>query len=111
MKIIRYRTDAGDCWAELDERRVYPLTAAPYAGGVRTGESLPLDEKALLAPCQPSKIVAVGKNYYDHMVEMGEGCNEIPILFLKAPPASTIPRAASPIRRSRKGWITRASWP
>jgi 2-keto-4-pentenoate hydratase/2-oxohepta-3-ene-1,7-dioic acid hydratase in catechol pathway len=96
VKIIRYRTDAGDCWAELDERRVYPLTAAPYAGGVRTGESLPLDEKALLAPCQPSKIVAVGKNNYDHMGEMGEGCNEIPILFLKAPTCVNDPQGGIP---------------
>ena len=29
--------------------------------------------------------MCVGKNYYDHAVEMGEGVPEQPILFLKAP--------------------------
>ena len=37
------------------------------------------------APCEATKIVCVGKNYYDHAVEMGEGVPEQPILFLKDP--------------------------
>lgn len=39
----------------------------------------------MLAPCEPSKIVCVGKNYRDHAVEMGEGVPEQPILFMKTP--------------------------
>nr|WP_279280009.1 fumarylacetoacetate hydrolase family protein [Pseudoflavonifractor sp. 524-17] len=39
----------------------------------------------MLAPCEPSKILCVGKNYYDHAVEMGEGVPDRPILFLKGP--------------------------
>ena len=49
------------------------------------GESLPLEACRLLAPCEATKIVCVGKNYYDHAMEMGEGVPEQPILFLKAP--------------------------
>lgn len=40
-------------------------------------------EVKLLAPCQPSKIVAVGLNYRDHAKELNMSIPEEPILFLK----------------------------
>lgn len=43
----------------------------------------------LLAPCKPSKIVAVGLNYQDHAHELGFPIPENPIIFLK-PPTSVI---------------------
>jgi len=39
----------------------------------------------LLAPCTPSKVVAVGLNYRDHARELGMAVPENPILFLKPP--------------------------
>ena len=42
-----------------------------------------LQQARLLAPCSPSKIVAVGLNYRDHAEEMGLTIPEEPILFLK----------------------------
>ncbi len=42
----------------------------------------------LLAPCLPSKVVAVGLNYRDHAEEMGLSIPEEPILFMK--PASSV---------------------
>jgi 2-keto-4-pentenoate hydratase/2-oxohepta-3-ene-1,7-dioic acid hydratase in catechol pathway len=42
-----------------------------------------LQKARLLAPCLPSKIVAVGLNYRDHAEEMGLAIPEEPILFLK----------------------------
>jgi 2-keto-4-pentenoate hydratase/2-oxohepta-3-ene-1,7-dioic acid hydratase in catechol pathway len=42
-----------------------------------------------LAPCKPSKIVAVGLNYQDHAHELGFPVPENPIIFLK-PPTSVI---------------------
>ena len=57
----------------------------PFEGICYDGESLPLEACRLLAPCEATKIVCVGKNYYDHAMEMGEGVPEQPILFLKAP--------------------------
>ena len=41
----------------------------------------------LLAPCAPSKVVAVGLNYRDHAREMGFPVPGEPILFLKPPTA------------------------
>jgi 2-keto-4-pentenoate hydratase/2-oxohepta-3-ene-1,7-dioic acid hydratase in catechol pathway len=37
----------------------------------------------LLAPAEPTKIVAVGKSYREHAEEMSEGTPETPVLFLK----------------------------
>ena len=42
-----------------------------------------LQKARLLAPCAPSKIVAVGLNYRDHAEEMGLAIPDEPILFLK----------------------------
>lgn len=51
----------------------------------KTGKSYFLKELTLLAPCLPSKIVAVGLNYIDHIKEMEDEKPKEPILFLKPP--------------------------
>jgi 2-keto-4-pentenoate hydratase/2-oxohepta-3-ene-1,7-dioic acid hydratase in catechol pathway len=48
-----------------------------------------LEAVRLLAPCEPSKIVAVGLNYRNHASELGFPLPENPIIFLK-PPTSVI---------------------
>jgi 2-keto-4-pentenoate hydratase/2-oxohepta-3-ene-1,7-dioic acid hydratase in catechol pathway len=53
----------------------------------------------LLAPCQPSKIVAIGRNYADHAAEFGNTAPDEPLLFLKPPSAVIGPEA--PIRYPR----------
>jgi len=78
---------------------VRPLTAAPYDGGQPDGSSLPLRGLDLLAPCQPSKIVCIGKNYYDHAIEMAAGVPDNPILFLK--PSTSVAAPGAPITRPR----------
>jgi 2-keto-4-pentenoate hydratase/2-oxohepta-3-ene-1,7-dioic acid hydratase in catechol pathway len=43
----------------------------------------------LLAPCEPTKIVAVGLNYRDHAEEFGTPIPPEPLIFLK-PPSSVV---------------------
>ena len=43
----------------------------------------------LLAPCEPSKIVCVGRNYAAHAAELGNEMPREPLIFLK-PPSSII---------------------
>jgi 2-keto-4-pentenoate hydratase/2-oxohepta-3-ene-1,7-dioic acid hydratase in catechol pathway len=43
----------------------------------------------LLAPCAPSKIVCVGRNYQEHAKELGNAVPTEPLIFLK-PPSSVI---------------------
>lgn len=62
------------------------LTSDPLAGVQvnYTGERHDLDEVRLLSPVIPrSKIVAVGKNYTDHALEMGGEVPAEPLLFFK----------------------------
>jgi 2-keto-4-pentenoate hydratase/2-oxohepta-3-ene-1,7-dioic acid hydratase in catechol pathway len=57
--------------------------------GQPTDLQLEPDSYRLLAPCAPSKIVAVGKNYTDHAAEMGTPVPQEPLLFLKPPTSVT----------------------
>lgn len=63
--------------------------AAPWLEGQLTQTVLPPDSYQILAPCAPSKIVAVGKNYAAHAAEMGTPLPQEPLIFLK-PPSSVI---------------------
>ena len=94
MRYVRIYKESGPMWGRLRGETVFCLAQAPYLGLVPTGESLPLKSCRLLAPAEPSKIVCVGKNYYDHAVEMGEGVPDHPILFLKGPNVLSAPGAA-----------------
>lgn len=73
--------------AEGDAGRL--LSAAPWLGGVPTGESVPLEGARLLAPVEPSKILGVGRNYRAHAAELGNEVPAEPLLFLK-PPSSIV---------------------
>ena len=69
-------------------RTVAVYDAPPWLGGQPTDIEQELDTYELLAPCLPSKIVAVGKNYLKHAAEMGTPLPKEPLLFLK--PSTTI---------------------
>jgi 2-keto-4-pentenoate hydratase/2-oxohepta-3-ene-1,7-dioic acid hydratase in catechol pathway len=74
--------------------RVFPL---PYAVGCGLGgsgaktkheidtirEVLTLDQVQLLAPCEPTKIIALGLNYRDHAAEFGREVPDEPLIFMK----------------------------
>jgi 2-keto-4-pentenoate hydratase/2-oxohepta-3-ene-1,7-dioic acid hydratase in catechol pathway len=68
---------------------VQVLDAPPWLQGQPTDLILEPDKYRVLAPCAPSKIVAVGKNYADHAAEMGTSVPSEPLIFLK-PPTSII---------------------
>lgn len=58
--------------------------------GERTGETAPLSAARLLAPAGPTKIVCVGRNYLDHIRELGNDTGDLPGepgIFLKGPNA------------------------
>jgi 2-keto-4-pentenoate hydratase/2-oxohepta-3-ene-1,7-dioic acid hydratase in catechol pathway len=65
------------------DRQVRVLDAPPWLRGQPTDLELASDGYQLLAPCAPSKIVAVGKNYANHAAEMGTPVPAEPLLFLK----------------------------
>ena len=91
LRYVRVRTTPGQIYYGLLtlDRTVHVLDAPPWLEGEPNGlELLPADYQ-LLAPCAPSKIVAVGKNYPAHAAEMGTPVPEQPLLFLKPPTSIT----------------------
>lgn len=75
------------------DHSVVTLDAPPWLGGEGTEIIIPADSYQLLAPCAPSKIVAVGKNYAQHVAEMGGPMPTEPLIFLK-PSTAVIPDGA-----------------
>ncbi len=84
------RFQSGDVvgWGVVEEHQVWEITPDIFSPFEKTGRSFSMNDVRFLAPCQPSKIIAVGLNYKDHITEFGriEVPNE-PVLFMKAPSA------------------------
>lgn len=59
------------------------IDSHPFAPFAFTGERQPLSQVRLLAPVLPSKVVCIGKNYADHIAEMGLSGPADPVVFLK----------------------------
>lgn len=95
QRFVRIQTPLGQLHYGLLhlDRRVQILDAPPWLQGQLTEQTLSADEYQLLAPCAPSKIVAVGKNYLKHALEMGGQVPAEPLLFLKPATSVTAPDA------------------
>ncbi|MDJ0725972.1 MAG: fumarylacetoacetate hydrolase family protein [Prochloraceae cyanobacterium] len=89
QRYVRVKTSEGKTYygSLLLSRTVEVLDAPPWLKGKPTSLKLEPDTYKLLAPCAPSKIVAVGKNYRQHAQEMGGEVPAEPLLFLKPPSA------------------------
>jgi 2-keto-4-pentenoate hydratase/2-oxohepta-3-ene-1,7-dioic acid hydratase in catechol pathway len=78
----------------------FRVDGAEFGGTVEGDEAVapgirrPLAGVELLAPCRPSKIVCVGRNYAEHASEMGNEPPKEPLLFFK-PPSAVIDPGAS----------------
>lgn len=72
MRIARFTPAAcgpaayGLVEGEGDELVVVPMEGSPYDGLRRAGKPLPLRDVVLLAPVEPSKVLAFGRNYAEH---------------------------------------------
>jgi 2-keto-4-pentenoate hydratase/2-oxohepta-3-ene-1,7-dioic acid hydratase in catechol pathway len=97
QRYVRVKTPEGKIYYGLLEpnRNVTVLDAPPWLGGKASDLELESDRYQLLAPCAPSKIIAVGKNYPLHAAEMKSEVPREPLLFLKPP--TTITANAQPI--------------
>ena len=71
----------------LDADVVREITGIPWAGWVEGHTIWDLKNVRMLAPCDPSKIVCVGRNYAAHAAELGNEMPKEPLIFLKPPSA------------------------
>lgn len=91
MEIVRFRTSAGIQTGVL-ENDVVRQAQGDIFGKLNVGPEVgPLEKVELLAPVQPSKLIAIGLNYLDHITQDAHGFTppENPIVFLKPPSALT----------------------
>ena len=70
MRFVKLLREGRGVWGVLHGDVVRTLTEPPFEGVRYDGESLPLSGCRLLAPCEATKIVCIGKNYFDHIHEM-----------------------------------------
>ena len=83
MKYVRIDQTGGPCWGVVKGDEVLTLLKPPYEDLDYDGGKLLLSQCKLLAPCEPTKIVCVGKNYVEHAKEMGAEPPGFPVLFMK----------------------------
>jgi 2-keto-4-pentenoate hydratase/2-oxohepta-3-ene-1,7-dioic acid hydratase in catechol pathway len=86
MKITRYiRYSAKDqtSYGILEDHTIRELRGSIFHGAEPTGVTAQLAEVKLLAPCEPSKVIAVGRNYKSHIADRGIDLPKEPGLFWK----------------------------
>lgn len=84
MQRVRYRSYDGVHWGDLDGGHITQLGGML---GRPDGNHVALSDVALLPPCEASIVVCVGRNYAEHIRELGNMVNDElpkePGLFLK----------------------------
>lgn len=95
----RFEADGAVRWGIVKGAAVHEILPDPFAAFELTGFAWGLKNIRLLAPVQPTKIVAVGVNYSDHAKEFGKAPPPEPLIFLKPPSAVIGPN--DPIRLPR----------
>lgn len=83
MKIVRYQDGPTTKWGVIEEGNVREMDGDPYGHFHLTSKIKKMEEARLLAPCLPSKVVAIGLNYRDHAEEVKLEIPKEPILFIK----------------------------
>lgn len=101
MRLGRIATPEGLCFCVVEGNDDANLTAKeikghPFEAPEFTGREWPLNDVRLLAPMLPSKVIAIGRNYADHVKEVFNKSAEHlpPTIFLKPPTAIVGPGAA-----------------
>ncbi len=92
MKIFKFRHAGIVRHGVLKEENLWPVRGSIFEDFTVDDGPIPIGDVLLLAPVEPSKIVAVGRNYKDHAAELGNPLPEEPLLFLKPSTAVIGPR-------------------
>jgi 2-keto-4-pentenoate hydratase/2-oxohepta-3-ene-1,7-dioic acid hydratase in catechol pathway len=82
-RYVRYAHAGMAAYGVLEGDTIHQLDGAPFDAPRRTGVAVPLAEVRLLAPSEPSKVIAVGLNYQSHLGEREPAA--YPGLFAKYP--------------------------
>lgn len=82
---VRFQTNEHVTYGLLKGTTVHELKGSIFDRPAKNGRAYPLAAVKLLAPCQPTKVLAVALNYASHLGDRPKPKN--PELFFKAPSA------------------------
>ena len=89
MKIVRFAVEGKTKYGILKGQSIQAIEGKPFREIKPAEDTYRLKDVRLLAPCLPSKIVALGLNYKKHAEEVKAPLPKEPLIFLK-PPTSVI---------------------
>ncbi|MCA1989062.1 MAG: fumarylacetoacetate hydrolase family protein, partial [Desulfarculus sp.] len=81
--VVRFASDGRVRYGLWDKGQIRLYDGSPFAGGKPGRATVKFGEVRILAPCRPSKIVAIGLNYRAHAAEMKKPLPSDPMIFLK----------------------------
>jgi 2-keto-4-pentenoate hydratase/2-oxohepta-3-ene-1,7-dioic acid hydratase in catechol pathway len=84
-RYIRYSSPSGVSYGILEGDTVHEISGGLFDGSARTGATHPANGVKLLAPVEPGKILAVGRNYKSHLGTRPQPAT--PEIFYKPPTA------------------------
>jgi 2-keto-4-pentenoate hydratase/2-oxohepta-3-ene-1,7-dioic acid hydratase in catechol pathway len=87
LKIYRFKHRGKTLYGALRLETLYPIAGSVFAEFRVAEKGIAIGSVSLLAPVDPTKIVAVGTNYRAHGREMGRRLPDEPLIFLKPPSA------------------------
>ncbi|MCH7582654.1 MAG: fumarylacetoacetate hydrolase family protein [Acidobacteria bacterium] len=88
MKIVRMKAGDDIAYGVADTEGVVVYKGSPFVAWEPTETVVPWPSVSLLSPVIPTKVLCVGKNYEDHVDEMGGEIPEEPLIFMK--PATAV---------------------
>ncbi len=92
-RYVRYQKDAAAHYGVVDGTLIHEIQGDLFGSRLLTGVTHPTDSVKLLYPCQPSKILAVGRNYKSHLGDRKQP--DRPEMFYK--PISALQNPGDPI--------------
>jgi len=97
MRIVRYEIQDSrkPKYGWLLGDKVGEISGNIYGRYRRQDAATPLADVRLIPPCEPGKIICVGRNYVEHAKELGNEVPKVPLIFMK--PSSSIIASGWPI--------------
>jgi 2-keto-4-pentenoate hydratase/2-oxohepta-3-ene-1,7-dioic acid hydratase in catechol pathway len=87
MRIVRFMAGGQPAYGLVEDGRLYQMEGSPFDSFTPGAAAGTIDDIRLLAPCRPTKIVAIGRNYVEHAREHQAEMPAEPLIFLKPPSA------------------------
>lgn len=85
MRIVRFRHDSGAAYGAVVDGTVHLIEGSIFDEPTIGAAVAAAADVELLAPCEPTKVVAVGRNYRAHIEEMGTETPTQPLIFYMPP--------------------------